>query len=310
MNILFYFNSFFRSNFCYFLVFSRSLQLQVKRLEEEKSKEHDGNEEKKPDLPVPGEKKLSENDKTGGELEETEPTNSEPETRRLDESTTNTDKLLPTTGDESDRENQSVNESNSTGSRFEALKTGEGDVKLEPGPVQVNTGLNEPDPIKKPIGEESNNGSYDNEAKVPTCESMPPSEEMKVEGDSSELHDSVTHSEERGTRDSGEVESSASLTRKRNTRRKKEVATENEEGAVVKSEPLVGVLEMIKGHENISFFERRLQSQVFHPSFFRGQNRNFRLFQKFETKPSLICFYFSRNFFFVDERFWRQNNLL
>lgn len=243
-----------------------SLQLQVKTLEEENSKERDGNEEKKPDLPVTGEKKRSENDKAGGELEETEPVNSEPEPHRLDESPTNTDKLLPTTGDESDRENQSVNESNSTGSRFEAAKTGEVDVKLDAGPVQVNTGLNEPDPVKKPIGEESNNGSYDNEAKVPTGESVPPSEKMKGKGDSSDLHDSVTHSGERGTRDSGEVESSASLTKKRKTRRKKEVsggemATENEEGAVMKSEPLVNVLEMIKGHENISFFERRLQNE-------------------------------------------------
>ncbi|XP_027341321.1 bromodomain adjacent to zinc finger domain protein 1A isoform X2 [Abrus precatorius] len=249
-----------------------SLQLEVKRLEEEKAKENDGKEDEKPDLAVSGDAR-PENDKTGGEVEEAGPANSEPEIRRLDESTTNTDKMLPTTGDESDRENQSVNESNSTGSRFE--KTGEGDAKLGPGPVPVHSGPKEPDPVGrkgKPVGEESNNGSYDTLAKVPTCESVPPSEERKVEEDgSSELHDSVAHSGEGGTRESSEVQSSASLTRKRKTRRRKEVsggdpqggevAPENDEVAMAKSEPLVGVLELIKGHEQSSLFERRLESQ-------------------------------------------------
>lgn len=251
----------------------------MKKLEEEKVKENDGKEEKKPDLAVSGEKR-PEKDKTGGELEESGPGSSEPEIRRLDESTTNnTDKLLPTTGDESDRENQSVNESNSTGSR---AKTGDGDVKLGTGPLPVHTGPKEPEPAgrkKKPTGEESNNGSYDNEGtKVLTCESVPPSEEERkvVEGDdSSELQDSVTHSGEGRTRESSEVQSSASLTRKRKVRRRKEVsggevAPENDDAAVMKSEPLVGVLEMIKGHENFSFFERRLESQVWfsHPTPF------------------------------------------
>ncbi|KAI5445363.1 hypothetical protein KIW84_013554 [Lathyrus oleraceus] len=245
-----------------------SLQLQVKKLEEEKAKENDGEEDKEPDLAVTGEEERSEKDKNGGEMEEAKPANSEPDIRRLDESTTNTDKVLPTTGDESDRDNQSVNESNSTGSRFDAAKTGEVDVKIEPGPVPVHSGLKEPDQTarkKKSVEEESNNGSYDNEAKVLTCESVPPSEERKVEGDSSELHDSVTHSEEGGTRESSEVQSSSSLAKSRKSRRKKEVSggevlPENEDVvAMVKSEPLVDVLEMIKRHENFSLFERRLE---------------------------------------------------
>ncbi|MED6173714.1 hypothetical protein PIB30_062244 [Stylosanthes scabra] len=253
-----------------------SLQLKVKKLEEEREKENDGKVDEKADLAVFGEERPG-NDGTGREREVPEPTGSEPEIRRLDESTTNTDKLLPT-GDESDRENQSVNESNSTGSRFEGGKTGhgDGDGKIGVGEVPVHSGPKEPDPVgtkRRPVGEESNNGSYDTEVKVPTCESQPPSEERKAEGsDSSELRgDSVGHSGEggRGTRESSEVQSSASLTRKRKTRRRKEasggsgggeVAPESDE-AMVKSEPLISVLEMIKGHEHSSLFERRLESQ-------------------------------------------------
>ncbi|KAJ1434414.1 SANT/Myb domain [Sesbania bispinosa] len=243
----------------------------VKRLEEEKAKENDGKDDEPPDLGVRCEQR-PENDKTGGELEEAGPANSEQEIRRLDESTTNTDKLPPTTGDESDRENQSVNESNSTGSRFEVAKTGEGNAKLGLGPPPVQAGPKEPDSVgrkKKSVGEESNNGSYDTEAKVPTCESVPPSEERKVDEDSSELHDSVAHSGEGGTRESSEVQSSASLTRKRQTRRRKEVSSADgggelapENDDVMKSEPLAGILDMIKGHENISLL-RHLEIQQY-----------------------------------------------
>lgn len=241
-----------------------SLQLQVKKLEDEKAKENEEKVETEPDLAVSGEGRLPENEKTGGDIDEPVP-----DIRRLDESTTNTDKLLPAAGEESDRDNQSVNESNSTGSRFDALKTGEVDVKLGSGPghgsgsVQVKSGLNEPDQTgrkRKSVEEESNNGSYDNnEAKAVTCESVPPSEERKVEDDS------VTRSEGGGTRESSEVQSSSSLSKTRRTqRRRKEVSgedakMENEDVAVVKSEPLFGVLEMIKRHEKFSLFERRLE---------------------------------------------------
>lgn len=261
----------------------------MKRLQELKEKEKNAKEDEKPDPAVSGEKRLPENDK-GGEQEVAGPVNSEPE-----------DKLQPTAGEESDRENQSVNESNSTDSRFEVAKTGEGDVKLGPGPAPVQSGPNEPDPVmrkRKPVGEESNNGSYDTEAKVPTCESVPPSEERKAaaEEGSSELNDSVAaHSGDGGgTRESSDVQSSASLTRRRKTQRRKEVSGGGEV-AMVKSEPLVGVWELIKGHENISLFERRLENQVFHPiSFLRGQNRYFTLFQKFKQKQFIFYFFFQR----------------
>lgn len=207
-------------------------------------------EEKKPDLADSGEPK-PQNDKKGGQ--EKAP---EPETRLE-----NCHNGKQPTGDESDRENQSVNESNSTVS---VGKTGDGEVKLETAPV--HDGPKEPDAFErkaKPVGEESNNGSYDAAAKV--RESLPPGGEVKVE-DSSELRDSVTHSRdggEGGTRDSSEVQSSASLTRKRKTRRRKEQEEppENDEVAV-KSHPLIGVLDLIKGHDNSTLFERRLQSQV------------------------------------------------
>jgi hypothetical protein len=58
----------------------------------------------------------------------------------------------------------------------------------------------------------------------------------------------------------------------RRTRRRKDVSggdgdvtPGNEDMAMVKSEPLVGVLEMIKRHEKFPLFERRLEkNQVLH----------------------------------------------
>ncbi|KAI9116423.1 hypothetical protein K1719_012590 [Acacia pycnantha] len=237
-----------------------SLQLKVKRLEEVKGKsvkENIGEEEEKPDLAGSGDPK-SQKDKKGGLEKVPEPTSAEPATR-LDED----HNMKQPASDESDRENQSVNESNSTVS---VGKTGEGEIKLEPNPDQA--GPNEPDAVERkanPLGEESNNGSYDAAAKVPTGDSLPPSEERKVE-DSSELRDSVTNSRdgggEGGTRESSEVQSSASLTRKRKPRRRKEEeeSPENDEVAV-KVQPLIAVLDSIKGHDHNSLFQRRLESQ-------------------------------------------------
>lgn len=231
----------------------------MKKLEEERErsvKENDGSGEEKPDL----EKHKPENEKKTGDENHPEPADSQPV------GDNNNNKV-----DESDRENQSVNESNSTGSRSEGGKTGDGEnEKVEPTPVQ--TGQTEPEKNPKPVGEESNNdGSCDTTAKVETCESQPPSEERKAEENSSELRDSVAHSREDGgevgTKESSEVQSSASLTRKRNTRRRKEVASENGGEDLPendeKSQPLVGVLELIKGHDHSSLFQRRLESQVF-----------------------------------------------
>ncbi|KAI4333187.1 hypothetical protein L6164_018025 [Bauhinia variegata] len=245
-----------------------SLQLKVKEMVEDRErslKENEGKDDEKPDLSNSGEQNPKGDNKAG---EEAEPEPASSELVRLDNGN------KPPIGDESDRENQSVNESNSTGSRFERGKIEEDNVKLdkEKEPPPICTGSKEPNPVGRkgnPVGEESNNGSYDTAAKVLTCESLPPSEEHKVD-DLSELSDSMAHSRdgERGTRESSEVQSSASLTRKRKTRRRKEVSggticeelTENEEVSV-KSQPLVGVLELIKGHEHISLLERRLESQ-------------------------------------------------
>lgn len=230
----------------------------MKRLEEERGKslnENDGEEEeedKKPDLDDSG-KRRSQNDEIG------KPRKS-PEPAATDQNGKNP------TGDESDRENQSVNESNST---ISVGKTGEGEVKLEPALVHED-GPTEPDAIERkatnPVGEESNNGSYDTEANIRKSESLPKNEERKVE-ESSELRDSVTHSRDGGgdggTRESSEVQSSASLTRKRKSRRRKaeEDMPENDEAAV-KSQPLIGVVELIKGHDCWSLFDRCLDSHV------------------------------------------------
>ncbi|XP_054816587.1 uncharacterized protein LOC129316279 [Prosopis cineraria] len=237
-----------------------SLQLKVKRLEEERGKslkENVGEGEEKPDLAGSGDSR-PQNDKKGGPEKAPVPASAEPATR-LD----GDHNIKQPTSDESDRDNQSVNESNSTVS---VGKTGEGEVKLEPNPVQA--GPNEPDAVERkgnPLGEESNNGSYDATAKVPTGDSLPPSEERKVE-DSSELRDSVTHSRDGGgdggTRESSEVQSSASLTRKRKPRRRKEEEEPPANDEVsAKVQPLIGVLDLIKGHDHSSLFERRLESQ-------------------------------------------------
>lgn len=267
------------------------MQLKVKRLEEEREqnlKENDGERDEKPDLEDTG--KPENDEKSGDEEVEAEPASSEPVMRVDDDrddndnnnknknnniSNNNDSNKLPT-GEESDRENQSVNESNSTGSRSVGGKTGEEDVKKESPPV--HSGPKEPDP----------------------------SEGRKVE-DSSELRDSVAHSEGE-TRESSEVQSSTSLTRKRKTRQRKKVsvgrsggqgAPENDE-VDVKSQLLVGVLELIKRHENSPVFERRLESQVLHPnSLFTfcvwTKNRYFTFFlKKLKFYP---CLFFHLRFF-------------
>ncbi|GAV78252.1 Myb_DNA-binding domain-containing protein/Bromodomain domain-containing protein [Cephalotus follicularis] len=182
-----------------------SLQLKVKRLEEER----EGN----PDLEMDG----SETDKKA-----------QPQPEEEDD--IKSKYLLSSggggarAGEESDRENRSVNESNSTS------RTGgggeEGSLRVQPGPVQ--DGSVRPDPV--PNGEPG-----------------------------------VGESEMSG----GDVQSSASLggKRKRKGRRRKEVSGGHDDGDDddddddVKSEPLVGFLEMIRAHQHGSLFERRLQAQ-------------------------------------------------
>ncbi|KAJ7982154.1 Bromodomain-containing protein [Quillaja saponaria] len=238
-----------------------SLQMKVKRLEEERQeslKENDGNS-MKPDLDDSGENK-SDNNKRGREGKEAEPYNSE--LVRL-----NNNKMGLC--EESEPENQSVNESNSTGSKLENGKTVEEGVELEP--LAVKDGSRKCVLVRgtKLGGEESHNGSDDTVAKNPAYESLPPSQEKKVE-ESYELRDSVAHSrdEEGETRESSGVQNSESLTRKRNRWLRKEISggcsgeepPDNDEVSV-KSQPLVGILELIRGHEHSSLFEFRLESQ-------------------------------------------------
>ncbi|KAJ9158693.1 hypothetical protein P3X46_024254 [Hevea brasiliensis] len=186
-----------------------SLQLKVKRLEEEREKSVQGNQNDDggiPDL----EQEASQNDKKD-----------EPEK-----------KDSVSGGEESDRENRSVNESNSTGSE---QKTAEKDgVKMEAEPVQE--GPCEAAPVlsvsnSKPVG-----GGGE---------------------ESHELGDSVTQL-------SSEVQSSASLGRKRKRKERKrgeEIGGDGIKGATVKSEPLIGLIEMIRAHRHGSLFEGRLETQ-------------------------------------------------
>lgn len=135
-------------------------------------------------------------------------------------------------GEESDREDRSVNESNST-----ASGGGEDAVaKLEEvEPVQGGSG--EPDPVvsgsnRKALDEEGGGGG----------------------GESCEFGDSVTQLSS---------ESLNSGRKRKGIERKEEVSvTGGEETVAVKSEPVVGFLEMIRAHRNGSLFESLLESQV------------------------------------------------
>ncbi|GFZ00648.1 DNA-binding bromodomain-containing protein [Actinidia rufa] len=166
----------------------------------------------------------------------------------------------------SDRENRSFNESNSTGNRGK-----------EPEPVEtVGVKLDPVSSGSKPTGEDSYNNSSDTVAKRAAAKASQerrskkePSQEMKG-GDSAELRNTAGESKE-GLKESSDVQSTANLTRRR--RREKEVsgcgggsdvpvvspATIKRE--VVKSEPLVAILDIIRSHKHGSMFERRLKSQ-------------------------------------------------
>ena len=135
-------------------------------------------------------------------------------------------------GEESDPEDRSVNESNST-----ASGGGEDAVaKLEEvEPVQGGSG--EPDPVvsgsnRKALDEGGGGGGEE----------------------SCEFGDSVTLLS---------CESLNSGRKRKGSERKEEVSvTGGEETVAVKSEPVVGFLEMIRAHRNGSLFESLLESQV------------------------------------------------
>ncbi|XP_011002322.1 PREDICTED: muscle M-line assembly protein unc-89-like isoform X3 [Populus euphratica] len=136
-------------------------------------------------------------------------------------------------GEESDREDRSVNESNSTasGGGEEAV------AKLE-GVEPVQGGSGEPDPVvsgsnRKAMDEGGGGGSGGDE--------------------SCEYGDSVTQLSS---------ESLSSGRKRKGSERKEEVSvTGGEETVAVKSEPVVGFLEMIRAHRNGSLFESLLESQ-------------------------------------------------
>ncbi|XAR63403.1 hypothetical protein NMG60_11023319 [Bertholletia excelsa] len=222
----------------------QSLQLKVKRLEEEREmgmKESE-NDDEKPDL-VKDFKERSENEKeNSAELPAPE-----------------------TAGEGSDRENRSFNESNSTENR----KAAANQDWREP----VQSGEVKPDPAtsdSKPNGEDSYNDSSDTVAKQAAAAARP--SRAKEGGNPAELRDTAGESKE-WTKESSDVQSTASLTRKR--RRKQELSGRISGGGgpepaaspatikreAVKSEPLVRLLDIIRSHKHGSIFERRLQSQ-------------------------------------------------
>lgn len=164
-------------------------------------------------------------------------------------------------GDVSDRENRSFNESSSTANRPAGL---EGRAEPEP----VGTSGFKPDPVpsdSKPASEDSYNDSSNTVAAKHAAAAKVSRE--KKGGELAGLRDSMEGSKD-GVKESSDVQSSASLTRKR--RREKEVsgggkpvvspATIKREG--VKSEPLVGLLDIIRSHKHGSMFERRLEYEV------------------------------------------------
>lgn len=239
----------------------------MKSLEEERQRslKENENEDGEPDLEKNLEKERSENEKNDGARA--------PEER------------LPelAVGDVSDRENRSFNESSSTANRPAGL---EGRAEPEP----VGTSGFKPDPVpsdSKPASEDSYNDSSNTVAAKHAAAAAKVSREKKG-GELAGLRDSTEGSKD-GVKESSDVQSSASLTRKR--RREKEVsgggkpvvspATIKREG--VKSEPLVGLLDIIRSHKHGSMFERRLEYQVNIQYYCRS------IFQSASVYRDLIC---------------------
>ena len=135
-------------------------------------------------------------------------------------------------GEESEREDRSVNESNST-----ASGGGEDAVAKLEEVEPVQGGSSEPDPVvsgsnRKALDEGGGGGGEE------LCE----------------FGDSVTQLSS---------ESLNSGRKRKGSERKEEVSvTGGEETVAVKSEPVVGFLEMIRAHRNGSLFESLLESQV------------------------------------------------
>ncbi|KAK9941321.1 hypothetical protein M0R45_017927 [Rubus argutus] len=172
--------------------------------------------------------------------------------------------------DSSERENRSFNESNSTSQRSEVKANGVEEKKAleEQGPDPKR---NESDPVRTEIRSElerdcSANGKViddDNEDNENNNKKKAGVEEAGRPGESNELSGS-----------NSDVQSSASLSKKRKRRRKVAIVAAAKSPRVrktlppprsgvklVKLEPLVKVLTIIRAHRLGSVFERRLRSQ-------------------------------------------------
>ncbi|KAG6593331.1 hypothetical protein SDJN03_12807, partial [Cucurbita argyrosperma subsp. sororia] len=242
-----------------------SLQLKVKRLEEERDQGLNDSEAGtgKPDLKTEARERRSENDKK---------LFGEPDHRSGSKGTVV--KPAAVTGEDSDREDFSVNQSNSTGSKSGNRKSTAENTKSETKPEF--TGSCRPEPNRRAAelaGPQSDDGSTDTVVKNPTCDTSGTTKkknETKRVDDSSELADSEAESNggETATRESSEVQSSASLTGRMKRRRflRKEISggssgNEPRRTVAVKSRRFDEVLQMIRSHKHGSLFESRLQSQ-------------------------------------------------
>ncbi|KAL5976882.1 hypothetical protein ACLOJK_021217 [Asimina triloba] len=238
-----------------------SLQLKVKKLKEER------------------ERSLNEAEKSDGkpDLEKEEPKDGgDAEKERDGGDERPSPEVAPrkrTSGEESDRENQSFNESNSTDPKTGPRET-EGEKRPEEG--------GKPDQVSGESPEEkaaaSYNGSSDTVAKGAAAAKSPsPAARIPAPdpGESAEFRESVAESKGEGVeaaKESSDVQSSASLSRKKRRSKAVSGSSSGEEPEAedvspvskripVKSQPLVGVLEIIRSHKHGSVFERRLDSQ-------------------------------------------------
>ncbi|XP_058070848.1 uncharacterized protein LOC131219623 [Magnolia sinica] len=242
-----------------------SLQLKVKKLKEERERslEETENGDEKADLAKEETKNEGDTEKEkDGEDDRSSPENVDG--KRI-------------SGEDSDRENQSFNESNSTDPKDKQRET-EGEKRPED---DAGTTAGKPDPAsgespeEKAVGEGSYNGSSDTVAKGTAAAKSPAPTPAPDTGESAEFRESVAESKGEGVegaKESSDVQSSASLSRKRRRRKAISGSSSGEEPEAddvspvskripVKSQPLVGFLEIIRSHKHGSVFERRLECQ-------------------------------------------------
>ncbi|XP_009356285.2 uncharacterized protein LOC103947152 [Pyrus x bretschneideri] len=210
-----------------------SLQLKVKRLEEEREDSF------KDDNPKPDLEEEQQQDSNRHRSENDKTVRGKPD------------------GSKPDHENQSVNGSNSTCSKNldHDNKPGPGDRALsEPGPLSAGSD----EPSKKTGSGQSDSDSDKGSSETVAKKRRVRGRQGKGGGDSAgEL------------RESSEAQSSVSLTKKKNGKRHRRMEVpeqqqqqhNNEDVSLVKSEPLIEVLQLIRAHEHGSLFERRLSAQ-------------------------------------------------